>query len=119
MKDRFKDILTIEDVYGILFLSLDGKIVFKEFRSHAPGGVKDGNLHALTHVLNGIQEAELIFDKNRLYVRKTETGTILVVMERSAQIAMVRLNCDIIVPSFNRIEKKSKSRGLGRFFRKK
>jgi len=117
MKDRFKEILNIEGVYGILFLSFDGKIVFNEFMSHPPKGLNNGNWHTFAHALNGIQEAELIFDKNRLYIRKTGSGYILVVMERLAQAAMVRLNCDILLPSLDQIKKKPK--GFGRFFKRK
>ena len=117
MKDLFKDILDIEDVHGIIFLSFDGEPVFSEFVAHQPEEYADGNWPAFVRAFNKVHEAELVFENIRFYIRRAGSGYILIVMERFALTAMVRLNCDILLPSLDPIKKKPK--GLGRFFKKK
>ena len=115
MKERFKDILELEDVQGVLFVDFDGKIVFSEFLSRRPEKLDAVNWLIFMHTLNGVQEAELVFESSRCYIRRTKTGCIFVVMGEVALIEMVRLNCDILLPAFE--QQKKKRKGLGRFFK--
>ena len=117
MKDLFKDILDIKDVQGIVFFSFDGEILFKEFLIHPPEEFQDGNWPVFIHSLSDIQEAELIFENTKFYIRKTGSGYLLIIMGISALMAMIRLNCGIILPSFDQTKKKTQ--GLWRFFKKK
>jgi hypothetical protein len=115
MKERFKDILDLEDVQGVLFLSFDGKVVFSEFLSRLSEKFKAINWLLFIHTLKGIQEAEFIFENSRCYIRRAKTGYILVIMGKIALIEMVRLYCDILLPTFE--QQKKKPKGLGRFFK--
>lgn len=115
MKARFKDILDIEDVHGVLFLNFDGKVIFSEFMPQLSAKLEAINWLLFIHTLNGAQEAELVFEDSRCYIRRTATGYIFVVMGAVALIEMVRLNCDILLPAFEHQQKKRK--GLGRFFK--
>jgi hypothetical protein len=117
MKDFFKDIIDIDDVRGILFISFDGKLVFKQFLSNIPAGIKNLNWPVFIQSMDNIQEAEFIFENSRFYIRKTGTGYIFVVMGERALIEMVRLNCDILLPSMKETQKKPK--GLGHLFKLK
>ena len=114
MKDQFKNILEIDDVQGVMFLSFDGNILFKKFISQTPEKIKDNDWSFFVHTLTNIRAAELVFENSLLYIRKTGTGFILVVMSRFAPVAMVRLNCDILLPHFEQTEQKPK--GFRRFF---
>ncbi|MFC1567450.1 hypothetical protein ACFL3R_01265 [Thermodesulfobacteriota bacterium] len=100
MKKHFQDILDIEDVRGVLFLNFDGKVIFNEFLSQLPDKLEAINWLLFIHTLNGVQEAELVFENSRCYIRRTETGYIFVVMGEAALIEMVRFNCDILLPVF-------------------
>lgn len=115
MKNRFKDIIDIENVNGLIFLGFDGKVKYIEFRSRKPGNLEDIDWHLFIHSLNGIRETQMVFDKSRMYVRRTDHGLILVFMGETALIEMVRLNCDILIPSLE--EKEEKPKGLRRFFK--
>ncbi|MFC1515951.1 hypothetical protein ACFL7E_04235 [Thermodesulfobacteriota bacterium] len=115
MKDTFKDIIDIDDVQGVLLISFDGKLIFKQFLSNAPANINNLNWPILTQSLENIQEAEFIFENTRFYIRRTGKGYIFVVMGERALIEMVRLNCDILFPSMEQTRKKSK--GLGHFFK--
>ncbi len=117
MQEHFKDILDIEDVQGVLFLNFDGKVVFSHFLIRLPAKLEAINWLLFIHTLNGVQEAELIFENSRCYIRRTETGFIFVVMGDAALVEMVRLNCDILLPVFE--HQKKKREGLGRFFKRR
>ena len=114
MKDLFKVILNINEVQGVMFFSFEGNILFKKFISQTPEKIEDNDWPFFVHTLNNIRAAELVFENSRLYIRKTQTGFIIVVMSRFAPVAMVRLNCDILLPHFEQTEQKPK--GFRRFF---
>jgi len=116
MKDRFKDIMDIEDVYGVIFLSFDGKLLYSEFASHLPENLKNIHWLLFIHALDGIRETQLVFEHRRFYIRKTGTGFIFVVVGEMALIEMVRLNCDILLPAFEKQAEKPK--GFMRFFKR-
>ena len=97
-----------------MFLSFEGNILFKKFISQTPEKIEDNDWLFFVHTLNNIRAAELVFENSRLYIRKTETGFIFVIMSRFAPVAMVRLNCDILLPYFEQTEQKPK--GFKRFF---
>jgi hypothetical protein len=115
MKERFKDILDLEDVQGVLFLNFDGMVLFSEFLSQPPEKLEAINWLLFIHTLNGVQEAEFAYENSRCYMRRVKTGYVLVIMGKIAIIEMVRLHCDILLPTFD--EQKKKPKGLGRFFK--
>ena len=115
MKSLFRDILDIEDVHGVIFLSLDGKPVFKEFVSHPPKKLEYINWRSFIRSLDGLREAELIFENRRFFIKRAPSGYIFVIMGETASAEMVRLNCDILVPNLETTSKKPK--GFGRFFK--
>jgi hypothetical protein len=117
MKDLFKDIFNIDNVQGVMFLPIKGKLVFSEFVSQQPKKIGDINWPPFIQTLNGIHEAELIFENNKFYLRRAGMGYILVVMGEAGLTEMVRLNCDVLISSFKQTKKKHK--GLEFFFKKK
>ena len=108
MKDLFKDIFDIDNVQGVMFLPIKGKHVFSEFASQQPKNIGDINWLPFIHSLNGIHEAELIFENNRFYLRRAGMGYILVVMGKAGLTEMVRLNCDVLISSLEQTKKKHK-----------
>jgi len=117
MKDLFKDIFNIDNVQGVMFIPIKGKLVFSEFVSQQPKKIGDINWPPFIQTLNGIHEAELIFENNRFYLRRAGLGYILVVMGEAGLTEMVRLNCDVLISSFKQTKKKHK--GSEFFFKKK
>jgi len=115
MKDLFQGILDVEDVQGAMFLSFGGNLVLKRFKTNEPEGLAEMNLAAFISTLDKIQEAELIYDNCMIYIIRSRTGYMMVVMGRIAPIAMVRLNCGIILPSLDKKDKKPN--GFDRFFK--
>ena len=117
MKESFQDILGMADVAGIMVFSINGELLYKEFSSPLPEEPEKKDWWGLFIAsLNGIREADLVFERNRLYIRKTDLGYLMILMGIFAPVAMVRLNCDILLPS---LKQPKAARGLGGLFKKK
>jgi len=67
-------------------------------------------------LIDGVREADLIYKKSRIYIREAPVGYLIIVMEIYAPVALVRLNCDILLPT---LKEKTETKGLGRFFKRK
>ena len=116
MKKLLKNILDMEDVKGVMLFSFEGDIIFNEFLAPLPEQTRtDLWWGPFIDSLNGIKELDLVFDKSRLYIRKTDHGYLLVLMGIFASIAMIKLNCDTLL---NSSKQKDKSRGLKFLFGK-
>jgi len=110
MKEIFNDILAMEDVQGVVFSSLEGEIFFME-----PPIEIDRSLPLFIRALGGIREADLIFEKSRIYVRKTETGYLVILLGLFASGAMLRLHVDMALPS---LKERGKGKRLRSLFRR-
>ncbi len=115
MKELFIDILSMEGVKGVLLLSLQGEIIYKEFPSPLPQEPETKDWRIFVDALNGIKETDLVYEKGRLYIRQTELGYLLVFMGYFVSAAMLRLNCDILLPALKPVKT---TKGLRRFFKK-
>ena len=115
MRELFKDILNVEGVKGLMMFSFAGETVFTEFNQAPPEGIESRDWSLFIESLAGMRETDLIFKKGRLYIRRTDIGYLVVLMGLFMPIAMLRLQCDILLPSL----KPAKSvKGIRRLFRK-
>jgi hypothetical protein len=110
MKEIFKDILAIEDVRGVVVSSFEGEILFSE-----PSMQIDKSLPLFVRALGPVREADLIFEKSRIYVRRTEMGYLVILLGVFASGAMLRLHVDMVLPS---LKDKGKAKGLRSLFRR-
>ena len=117
MRELFRDTLEIKGVTGVMLLNYEGEPVYQEFNSPHSRELKEKNWAALIAGLNPIQEAEVVFEQVLLYIIRVKPGYLFILMNRTAPMALVRLNCNVILPSLN--QSGAKPKGLGRFFRKK
>jgi hypothetical protein len=117
MKAFFQDILDMEDVFGLMLFSFDGKLLFKAF-PFPPGEDPETRdwWPLFTASLGGVKEADLLFDHRRLYIRETEMGYLMVLMGSLAPTAMLRLNCDMLLP---KLKEKRPTKGLLGIFKKR
>ena len=116
MRKLFKDILSTKGVKGIMLFSFSGDLIFKEFISPVDGELGQRDWRFFIEYLEDMRETDLVFEKGRIYIRKTEMGYLVVLMALFVPIAMIRLNCDILLPA---IRRSKPDRGFGRFFKKK
>ena len=115
MQELFKDILDMEGVKGLMMFSFAGEPVLKEFNQAPPEGIESRDWSLFIESLAGMRETDLLFKKGRLYIRRTDIGYLVVLVGHFMPIAMLRLQCDILLPSL----KPAKSpRGIRRLFRK-
>ncbi len=124
MESLFDEIFGIDGVQGLFLLSKDGSPVFKKFNPPLEK-INDKkldefigkslDLETLTEQFEKSNESLLIFGQKRIYVKKAGENYLFIIIDMFAPIAMVRLNCQLIIPE---IEKMKSSKGIGRFFRK-
>lgn len=113
MHDRFNDILKIEGVKGLILISYGGDVIFRELHQAVLREAENRNWKLFIESLADMRETDLIFEKGRLYIRKSDLGYLLVLLGSFVPIAMVRLQCDILLPSLKPAKAK---KGIRRFF---
>ena len=110
MRDLFDDLLNTKGVKGILLFSFSGKILFKEFASPVDQRPETVDWRFFLESLEGMRETDLLFEKGRIYIRRSEIGYLVVLMALFVPTAMIRLNCDILLPLLKQ-EKSGKKLG--------
>ena len=115
MEKIFQDILTMDGVHGLVLLSDEGKVLFESL---------DGNRfllekstlswQSIIESLEDFREMDLVYEQGRYYMRKIDTGLLMISMGLDVSIAMVKLNCDIVVPELKKLQS---GKGLKRFFK--
>ena len=115
MRELFKDILNMEGVKGLMMFSFAGEPVYKEFNQAQPEGIESRDWSLFIESLAGMRETDLIFKNGRLYIRRTDIGYLVVLMGLFVPIAMMRLQCDILLPS---LKPAKAAKGLRRLFKK-
>jgi hypothetical protein len=116
MKEFFKDILGLNGVAGVILFGPDGSILYQSPVAEGRRfDIRQLDFQKLATLLARVREADLVFQGGRIYVRKAEIGFMLIVLEAMVSIAMVKLNCDILLPMLkpDKVAKARKS-----FFRK-
>ena len=116
MRKLFHDILSTKGVKGILLISFSGDLIYKELTSSIYKESEFRKWSFFIESLEGMRETDLVFEKGRIYIRKTEIGYLVILMALFVPIAMIRLNCDILLPMLKQLKS---GRKLGRFFKKK
>jgi hypothetical protein len=96
MKELFQDVLKMNEVRGLLFLSPKGEILFSHFVQKNQSDPESIDwLPHLVEQLGSVHEAEFLFDWARLYIRHSRNGALLIWAKLNANMAMIRLNCDV------------------------
>lgn len=101
MKTIFRDLLSLEDVQGIIFLSHRGKRLFSEYEGETNSDLENVDWASFTNAFKCIREAELVFGNNRIFYRRTELGQIIIIMGWFATIALIRLKCNELLPAID------------------
>jgi hypothetical protein len=116
MNEYFHELLNLHEVRGVMLVSFEGQLVFKHFAHSFSGEPKsDDSWPLFIHSLRGAAEIEMFYEQGRIYIRKTEIGYLFVIAGEAAPMAMVRLNCDMLVPAVKDMVKRDKFKG---FFRR-
>ncbi len=115
MRELFSDILSIEGIKGLMLFSFTGDLVFKELNHTALGDIANWDWSLFIESLAGMRETDLIFEKGRLYIRRTDIGYLVILIGLFVPIAMMRLQCDILLPS---LKPAKTTKGIRRFFKK-
>jgi len=120
MKDIFKEVMGIEGVRGLLIISNEGAVTLSKFSADfkkETERLSQINWLPFTIEMERIKDAELVYDSARFYIKKFEDGYLLVVIGDNAPLSMVRLNCEVLLPSLAKMQPTSKK--IGNLLRKK
>lgn len=116
MEKLFKEIMDIYEVHGLVLLSSEGKVLYQTFKRNRTTGDYDVfNWIYLAESLGNFREANLVFEKGRFYIRRIETGYLMVSMKENVSMPIIKLNCDTIIPQLSQIKAK---KGLFGFFKR-
>jgi hypothetical protein len=97
MRELFKDLLMVEGVKGALFFAPSGELVFKEFNAGGSHAVDNTDWWALAASMEKAQEADLLFERGRVFMRRGAEGVLVVVAGLIAPSVMIRLHCDVLL----------------------
>ena len=111
-REVFQDLLSMQGVWGVLFFSPSGSLVFGEFTVERDRHPSAGQCFTLAEALKGERESDLVFEKARINVRRSKKGTLVVATDRNVPSAMIRLNSDILLATLN---SPTPARGSGDF----
>jgi len=114
MEALFTDIINMAGIQGILVLSIEGEIQFKHTKSNLKNP-EEKEWGFFIEMMKGIKEAEFIFKKARIYFRRAESYCLLIMIDHLALMPMLRLNCDILLPS---LQSGAKAKGIKGFFKR-
>ena len=115
MEELFKEIVAIKGVQSVIFIDASGKIIYESITNpRREIRQRYKNWKKLLDILGDMREADFVFDNGRVYLRYTGNGYLIVSMQSFASIAMVKLNCDILLPQVTN----AKSKGLKAFFKR-
>ena len=115
MRDLFSDILAIDGVKGVMLFSFGGEILFKDLNQAVPQDIDKRDWSLFIDSLADMREIDLIFERGRLYIRRSGVGFLIVLIGSFVPIAMMRLQCDILLPS---LKPDKAAKGIRRFFKK-
>lgn len=116
MDDLFRDIRNIPGVQSVILLTADGKVEFESITGRGAGiGKRYMSWRRLLGAMDNAREADFVFENGRIYLRQTVGGYLLISMQSHASIAMVKLNCDIVLPQ---LKHQKSSKGLKGFFKR-
>lgn len=119
MKELFRDLLALNNVFGAMFLAEDGRVLFKQFIRPPSKDLNSVNWTPFIQSVTLIKEADLLYENCRIYIRKTYGGYIVVHLNTEAQPSLVRMHCDLIMPRLKSLQEKGmKGAKIGRFFKK-
>lgn len=98
MKHSLKNLIEIESLLNVIYFSFEGTVVSHFVKQKEASDLTGWDLSLFAAALTKIQEAELVFENRLFYIVRGRHGFLLTVMERSAPLALIRLNCCILLP---------------------
>ena len=117
MRDLLKEVLKFEGVRGALIFDSRGAVLYKD---QVIDNFQDPRdlpwWPPFVESLKGFKGLEMVYDGGRIYIRAARDVYLLMLMESAVPMAMIRLNCDVLLHGQTTTTTKQKSKG---FFRRR
>jgi hypothetical protein len=114
MHGAFRELLADPGVQRALLFSRAGDVLFDGSPGNGRKAGAAGGWYDLVEALGPARDADLVFEKCRIHIRRTEQAVLVVVMAPSSPAAVVRLKCDVLVAA---LDLRRPQKGIRRFFR--
>ena len=103
MQEIFEALVNMDEVRGLMFLGREGRVRFYKFTQPSKTNPERIDwLPQLLDQLQNIKEAEFIYERARLYIRPSDTGILFVWAGVTANMSMIRLNCDVSLDNWEK-----------------
>ena len=114
MQTILQEIDDIDDVRGCLFITMDGDVAYSKFSNATTDIAKGFKANGLVDSLADYDEADVLFENYRLYLRNVGNGYLFILVEPFAVLSLIKLQCDVLIPKL----RAHKPKGLKRFFKR-
>jgi len=94
MNDHFERIMAIDDVQGVVWLDGAGSMQDSASNIAPRQPYARWPWRELAAVWKDIGDAEFVYEKIRIYIRRINSGYVVVILGRRAQMSMIRLACE-------------------------
>jgi len=95
----FRDVLALDDVKGLLFLAETGQVLYSKAQDKHLSRLEQEDWNAISKTLARVREVDFFYGDDRIYLRRTAHGYLLVWMGGMAPVDMVKLNCEVVIAS--------------------
>ncbi|TWI74337.1 hypothetical protein LZ24_00940 [Desulfobotulus alkaliphilus] len=122
----FSEILSLDNVEGVILLSSGGELISWAFSSDIREKMENKDwgsvfrnteeLGKIVQSFEGMQELEFFFTDKKIMVRNASPNFMIIVMGRSASTDMVRLVSDTLMPQLRKAKKAKKTFGFLKAF---
>ena len=113
----FDELIGVNGVLGGVLFNEHGMVIHRELAKDIREDPSSADWwRPFVNILNGIEEFEGVFTAGRIYIRRVPDGYLMIWMDNTAPLAMIRLNSDIMLHG---IKGAAPKRGFRGFFRKR
>lgn len=96
MQDPLAALLGLEGVRGVLLFRLGGEVLLRRFRV-SPNGGTTADWFGLALALGNTREAELLFERGRVFLFRSPRAVLLVLTGLVAPSAVIRMSSAVLL----------------------
>ena len=97
MKKLFSDLVSLEGIKGIFLISENNVDIVKAAPELSAADIKGKQWYHRFNELGEAAEIEFIYPNDRIYIRNTEAGVLVIWTGAFTPSSMVRVLCNLIV----------------------
>ena len=112
MKKLFSDLLSLEGIKGIFLISEKNVDIVKTSPDVTKSDIMEMKWYHSFKELGNTTEMEFVYPNDRIYMRNTESGILIIWTGAFTSSSMVRIHCNLVVDSLEQYQKTGKVKRL-------